>query len=67
MITGHFTRNRKDLANVLKSGKMPVLHTSFRKAISAVQYMNGESINAGIFSPFAVTRLILLMIYVSAY
>ena len=61
-ITGHFTPEQaKDLANVLKSGKMPAPAHIVQEDIVGPS-LGQESINAGIFS--FVVALILLMIYV---
>ena len=61
VITGHFTPEQsKDLANVLKSGKMPAPAYIVQEDIVGPS-LGQESINAGIFS--FVTALILLMIY----
>ena len=60
-ITGHFTPEQaKDLANVLKSGKMPAPAHIVQEDIVGPP-LGQESINAGIFS--FVVALILLMIY----
>ena len=60
-ITGHFTPEQaKDLANVLKSGKMPAPDHIVQEDIVGPS-LGQESINAGIFS--FVVALILLMIY----
>ena len=60
-ITGHFTPEQaKDLANVLKSGKMPAPAHIVQEDIVGPS-LGQESINAGIFS--FVVALILLMIY----
>ena len=60
-ITGHFTPEQaKDLANVLKSGKMPAPAHIVQEDIVCPS-LGQESINAGIFS--FVVALILLMIY----
>lgn len=60
-ITGHFTPEQaKDLANVLKSGKMPAPTHIVQEDIVGPS-LGQESINAGIFS--FVVALILLMIY----
>ena len=60
-ITGHFTPEQaKDLANVLKSGKMPAQAHIVQEDIVGPS-LGQESINAGIFS--FVVALILLMIY----
>ena len=60
-ITGHFTPElAKDLANVLKSGKMPAPAHIVQEDIVGPS-LGQESINAGIFS--FVVALILLMIY----
>ncbi|MCZ2590440.1 protein translocase subunit SecDF [Bacteroides fragilis] len=60
-ITGHFTPEQaKDLANVLKSGKMPAPAHIVQEDIVGPS-LGQESINAGIFS--FVVSLILLMIY----
>ena len=59
-ITGHFhPEQAKDLVNVLKSGKIGLRLTSYRK-ISLVRHCQ-ESINAGCI--LIVVALILLMIY----
>ncbi len=61
VITGHFTPEQsKDLANVLKSGKMPAPAIIVQEDIVGPS-LGQESINAGIFS--FVMALILLMIY----
>ena len=63
-ITGHFTPEQaKDLANVLKSGKMPAPAHIVQEDIVGPS-LGQESINAGIFS--FVVALILLMIYMCA-
>lgn len=60
-ITGHFTPEQaKDLANVLKSGKMPAPAHIVQEDIVGPS-LGQESINAGIFS--FIVALILLMIY----
>ena len=60
-LTGHFTPEQaKDLANVLKSGKMPAPAHIVQEDIVGPS-LGQESINAGIFS--FVVALILLMIY----
>ena len=60
-ITGHFTPEQaKDLANVLRSGKMPAPAHIVQEDIVGPS-LGQESINAGIFS--FVVALILLMIY----
>lgn len=60
-ITGHFTPEQaKDLANVLKSGKMPAPAHIVQEDIVGPS-LGQESINAGIMS--FVVALILLMIY----
>ena len=60
-ITGHLTPEQaKDLANVLKSGKMPAPAHIVQEDIVGPS-LGQESINAGIFS--FVVALILLMIY----
>ena len=60
-ITGHFTLEQaKDLANVLKSGKMPAPAHIVQEDIVGPS-LGQESINAGVFS--FVVALILLMIY----
>ena len=60
-ITGHFTPEQaKDLANVLKSGKMPAPARIVQEDIIGPS-LGQESINAGIFS-FAVA-LVLLMVF----
>lgn len=60
-ITGHFTPEQaKDLANVLKSGKMPAPAHIVQEDIVGPS-LGQESINAGIFS--FVVALILLMVY----
>lgn len=60
-ITGHFTPEQaKDLANVLKSGKMPAPAHIVQEDIVGPS-LGQASINAGIFS--FVVALILLMIY----
>ncbi len=61
VITGNFTPEQsKDLANVLKSGKMPAPAVIVQEDIVGPS-LGQESINAGIFS--FVMALILLMIY----
>ena len=63
-ITGHFTPEQaKDLANVLKSGKMPAPAHIVQEDIVGPS-LGQESINAGVFS--FVVALILLMIYMCA-
>ena len=63
-ITGHFTPEQaKDLANVLKSGKMPAPAHIVQEDIVGPS-LGQESINAGIFS--FVIALILLMIYMGS-
>lgn len=63
-ITGHFTPEQaKDLANVLKSGKMPAPAHIVQEDIVGPS-LGQASINAGIFS--FVVALILLMIYMCA-
>ena len=60
-ITGHFTPEQaKDLANVLKSGKMPAPARIVQEAIVGPS-LGQASINAGVFS--FIVALILLMIY----
>jgi len=60
-ITGHFTPEQaKDLANVLKSGKMPAPARIVQEDIVGPS-LGQASINAGVFS--FVVALILLMIY----
>jgi SecD/SecF fusion protein len=60
-ITGHFTPEQsKDLANVLKSGKMPAPAHIVQEDIIGPS-LGQESINAGIFS--FIVALVLLMIY----
>ena len=60
-ITGHFTPEQaKDLANVLRSGKMPAPAHIVQEDIVGPS-LGQESINAGVFS--FVVALILLMIY----
>ncbi|MDR0745367.1 MAG: protein translocase subunit SecDF [Mediterranea sp.] len=60
-ITGHFTPEQsKDLANVLKSGKMPAPAHIVQEDIIGPS-LGQESINAGVFS--FIVALILLMIY----
>ena len=60
-ITGHFTPEQaKDLANVLKSGKMPAPAHIVQEDIIGPS-LGQESINAGIFS--FVVALIVLMIF----
>jgi SecD/SecF fusion protein len=60
-ITGHFTENEaKDLANVLKSGKMPAPAKIVQEDIVGPS-LGQASINAGIVS--FIVALILLMIY----
>ena len=60
-ITGHFTPEQaKDLANVLKSGKMPAPAHIVQEDIGGPS-LGQESINAGVFS--FVVALILLMVY----
>ena len=64
IITGNFSPEQsKDLANVLKSGKMPALAHIVQEDIVGPS-LGQESINAGIFS--FVVALILLMIYMCA-
>ena len=64
IITGNFSPEQsKDLANVLKSGKMPAPAHIVQEDIVG-QSLGQESINAGIFS--FVVALILLMIYMCA-
>ena len=61
IITGNFTPEQsKDLANVLKSGKMPAPAHIVQEDIVGPS-LGQESINAGIFS--FIVALILLMIY----
>ena len=63
-ITGHFTPEQaKDLANVLKSGKMPAPARIVQEDIVGPS-LGQESINQGIIS--FVVALILLMIYMCA-
>ena len=63
-ITGHFTPEQaKDLANVLRSGKMPAPAHIVQEDIVGPS-LGQESINAGVFS--FVVALILLMIYMCA-
>ena len=60
-ITGHFTPEQaKDLANVLKSGKMPAPARIVQEDIVGPS-LGHASINAGVFS--FIVALILLMIY----
>ena len=60
-ITGHFTPEQaKDLANVLKSGKMPAPARIVQEDIVGPS-LGQASINAGVFS--FIVALILLMIY----
>ncbi len=60
-ITGHFTpEEAKDLANVLKSGKMPAPARIVQEDIVGPS-LGQASINAGIFS--FVVALVLLMVY----
>ena len=60
-ITGHFTPEQaKDLANVLKSGKMPAPARIVQEDIVGPS-LGEASINAGVFS--FIVALILLMIY----
>ncbi|MDR0892976.1 MAG: protein translocase subunit SecDF [Mediterranea sp.] len=60
-ISGHFTPEQtKDLANVLKSGKMPAPAHIVQEDIVGPS-LGQESINAGVFS--FIVALILLMIY----
>lgn len=60
-ITGHFTPEQsKDLANVLKSGKMPAPAYIVQEDIIGPS-LGQESINAGVFS--FIVALILLMVY----
>ena len=64
IITGNFSPEQsKDLANVLKSGKMPAPTHIVQEDIVGPS-LGQESINAGIFS--FVVALILLMIYMCA-
>ena len=64
IITGNFSPEQsKDLANVLKSGKMPAPAHIVQEDIVGPS-LGQESINAGIFS--FVVALILLMIYMCA-
>ena len=64
IITGNFSPEQsKDLANVLKSGKMPAPAHIVQEDIVGPS-LGRESINAGIFS--FVVALILLMIYMCA-
>ena len=61
-ITGHFTPEQaKDLANVLKSGKMPAPARIVQEDIVGPS-LGQASINAGVFS--FIVALILLMVYV---
>jgi SecD/SecF fusion protein len=61
VITGNFTPEQsKDLANVLKSGKMPAPARIVQEDIVGPS-LGQESINAGIFS--FIVALVLLMIY----
>jgi SecD/SecF fusion protein len=61
VITGNFTPDQsKDLANVLKSGKMPAPARIVQEDIVGPS-LGQESINAGIFS--FIVALVLLMIY----
>ena len=61
VITGHFTPDEtKDLANVLKSGKMPAPAHIVQEDIVGPS-LGQASINAGVFS--FIVALILLMIY----
>ena len=61
LISGHFTPEvTKDLANVLRSGKMPAPARIVQEDIVGPS-LGQESINAGVFS--FVVALILLMIY----
>lgn len=63
-ITGHFTPEQaKDLANVLKSGKMPAPARIVQEDIVGPS-LGQESINAGMFS--FVVALVVLMIYMCA-
>ena len=63
-ITGNFTpEDAKDLANVLKSGKMPAPAHIVQEDIVGPS-LGQESINAGVFS--FIVALILLMIYMCA-
>lgn len=63
-ITGHFTPEQaKDLANVLKSGKMPAPAHIVQEDIVGPS-LGQESINAGIFS--FIVALVVLMIYMCA-
>ena len=63
-ITGHFTPEQsKDLANVLKSGKMPAPAHIVQEDIIGPS-LGQESINAGVFS--FIVALILLMIFMCA-
>ena len=60
-ITGHFTPEQaKDLANVLKSGKMPAPARIVQEDIVG-QSLGQASINAGVFS--FIVALVLLMVY----
>ena len=60
-ITGHFTPEQaKDLANVLKSGKMPAPARNVQKEVLGPS-LGQASINAGVFS--FIVALILLMVY----
>ncbi len=63
-ITGHFTpEEAKDLANVLKSGKMPASVRIVQEDVVGPS-LGQESINEGIIS--FVVALILLMVYMCA-
>ncbi|WP_071147718.1 protein translocase subunit SecDF [Bacteroides ihuae] len=63
-ITGHFTPEQsKDLANVLKSGKMPAPAHIVQEDIIGPS-LGQESINAGVFS--FIVALILLMVFMCA-
>ena len=63
-ITGHFTPEQaKDLANVLKSGKMPAPARIVQEDIVGPS-LGQESINAGMFS--FVVALVVLMVYMCA-
>ena len=60
-ITGHFTPEQaKDLANVLKSGKMPAPARIVQEDIGGPS-LGQASINAGVFS--FIVALVLLMVY----
>ena len=65
-ITGHFTPEQaKDLANVLKSGKMPAPAHIVQEDIVGPS-LGQESINAGIFS-FVVAQILLMIYMCSMY